>query len=359
MILILHVRWFFNSGLFHDILIHIALMRFGCFMILNPSKVVLVVVEFYHSSGVVNLGLHRWSSFQHRVDFTRLIFLVYFNWGLWRIDIYYNFILLFLKEVILIVLDPTNGGLRAKVNLAFLFGLWNVGKWRLTNLISWVILFLMITLHVLVISGLLLFIHVLLNDFVDLLIGTMLVWGIKSFYTARGYATFDWSSNFWGNWSLVYCSIDIRKGCQIQFTYITHSVMGCRYIILQVTNLLSMMIHHVLVCSTLLLLNHLHSGILHSVVFHYLVILVLLLLFDSHESFVALELLFPHLRILVMSCLCDSDILHIMIRILHMLVLLELKHLPLLTLITNLPQLIVVLFEYLINFVMWCIQVRQ
>lgn len=138
--------------------------------------------------------------------------------------------------------------------------------------------------------------------------------------------------------------------------------MGCRYIILNVTNLLSMM-HHVLVCSTLLLFNHLpiHSGILHSIFFHYLVLLVLLQLFSSHESFVVLKLLFPHMRTLVslgikFCCLlCNSDILHVVIRILHVLVLLEFKHLSLLVMITNL----VVLFEDLMYFVVWSIQVRQ
>ena len=51
--------------------------------------------------------------------------------------------------------------------------------------------------------------------------------------------------------------------------------------------------------------------------------------------------------------LCDSDILHIMVRILHVLVLLVFK-----TLITNLTE-IIVLFEYLIHFALRRIQVRQ
>lgn len=136
--------------------------------------------------------------------------------------------------------------------------------------------------------------------------------------------------------------------------------MGCRYVILDVTDLLPMMMHpYVLVCSTLLFLKH---HLLHSIVLHYHVTLVLLLLFESHEGLVALKLLFPHLRILlVMSCLlfgkinplCDSDILHIMIRILHVLVLLVFK-----TLITNLTE-IIILFEYLIHFALRRIQVRQ
>ena len=91
-----------------------------------------MVVELYHSSGVVDLGLHRWSPFQIWGYITRLLFLIYFYRGLWWIDIY-NFILLsggfvIVEEVILIVLEPTNGGLRADVDLAFLFGLRNVGK---------------------------------------------------------------------------------------------------------------------------------------------------------------------------------------------------------------------------------------
>lgn len=86
-----------------------------------------MVGELYHLPGVVDLGLHRWSSFHIWTNVTRLL-LVNFNWGLWRIDIYNKFLLfLVVKEVILIILDPTNGGLRAKIDFALLFGLRNVG----------------------------------------------------------------------------------------------------------------------------------------------------------------------------------------------------------------------------------------
>lgn len=148
-------------------------MRYGYLMVLELQVVFVEVTELHHLPGVVNLGLHRWSPFQQSslIHVTRLLFCVSLNWGLWRIDINNIFLLLILiKEVILIILDPTNGGLRANVDLALLFGLRNIVIRRLTNLI-WNILFrtLIIFIHFLVVSDMIICL-VLLHHYMDLLI---------------------------------------------------------------------------------------------------------------------------------------------------------------------------------------------
>ena len=101
-------------------------------LVLLTYKVFLGISEFYHLSGVVYLGLNRRSPLQHRVNFTRLLFgFIHFNWSLWRIDIYNVPLLFIMEESILIILNSTNGRLRADVDFALLFyfgGLRYVGK---------------------------------------------------------------------------------------------------------------------------------------------------------------------------------------------------------------------------------------